>query len=509
MSFAAERRAIDLREVRRKICQKIKSSDRLFYYMDLNRKNQVSLNEFKYGLNLAGIHLDDRTMLMMFNEFDLDNDGRISWDEFIRLAQKKDTPAKSGTPRRTSRDASVETPERNLDAESVSNLFTWKDLKRALRDKPHLLEQERTKRQIDDVTKIFRNACKGRRLVFGSVVSCAQDLFVASDRDGDGKLNMKEFSMTMKRLGLGIKSTDIKKMFKILDVDGSGYIDFEEFSYAMKTKYHRKNRRRHSDIPSHIIDKKTELQSRGVMNWTAEAIESRQTRGHSVAAAVRRSLCSEDLDDSSESVSRLELENSLTDQCRSWRDDGKLGIDGVEAAFADVGIELDRIEMNEFMSSIAFDGKDPANTLVTPRAVVGAIFRRPTYDEERDADVSTLIRRVEELMNENERLRARLSACGELARKDPQINGPMKRTPGIPKSSRFRSRNVQRRNRDEVAEKKNWKKPLISKKKWSPNTGTHARGTPLGSVEAWTPKLNNTRATEIQKFIFRNRIKRN
>ena len=55
------------------------------------------------------------------------------------------------------------------------------------------------------------------------------------DKDGDGKLNRKEFGELMTALGATEPGTDASRGFSSIDADGSGGIDFEEFSRWFKS----------------------------------------------------------------------------------------------------------------------------------------------------------------------------------------------------------------------------------------------------------------------------------
>jgi Ca2+-binding EF-hand superfamily protein len=53
--------------------------------------------------------------------------------------------------------------------------------------------------------------------------------FDRCDRDGNGKIDEKEFGDMLDGLGLGYSPSQIHVTFEAIDVNRSGLIDFEEF----------------------------------------------------------------------------------------------------------------------------------------------------------------------------------------------------------------------------------------------------------------------------------------
>eukprot|EP01124_Arcella_intermedia_P035035 TRINITY_DN8826_c0_g1_i1.p1 TRINITY_DN8826_c0_g1~~TRINITY_DN8826_c0_g1_i1.p1 ORF type:complete len:262 (-),score=83.06 TRINITY_DN8826_c0_g1_i1:35-799(-) len=55
------------------------------------------------------------------------------------------------------------------------------------------------------------------------------------DTDKSGAIDAKELGAVMTKLGVKMKTSQLKKMIKAVDIDGNGEIDFEEFLQMMKT----------------------------------------------------------------------------------------------------------------------------------------------------------------------------------------------------------------------------------------------------------------------------------
>jgi hypothetical protein len=59
------------------------------------------------------------------------------------------------------------------------------------------------------------------------------------DTDGNGELDRAEFRDGLKRMDLGINSTQFVDMLKAFDADGSGDIDYREFeNFLIRCKAH-------------------------------------------------------------------------------------------------------------------------------------------------------------------------------------------------------------------------------------------------------------------------------
>jgi len=75
------------------------------------------------------------------------------------------------------------------------------------------------------------------RSVFGDNLRTINDLFRSLDEDGSGTLDPKEFKDGMKRIDLGINSTQQVELMKMFDTDKSGSIDYSEFeTFLIKCK---------------------------------------------------------------------------------------------------------------------------------------------------------------------------------------------------------------------------------------------------------------------------------
>jgi len=53
--------------------------------------------------------------------------------------------------------------------------------------------------------------------------------FQRSDRDGNGRIDEKEFGEMLDALGLGYSPAQVRAAFEAIDVNRSGSIDYDEF----------------------------------------------------------------------------------------------------------------------------------------------------------------------------------------------------------------------------------------------------------------------------------------
>lgn len=55
------------------------------------------------------------------------------------------------------------------------------------------------------------------------------DLFRTIDKDGDGKLDIKELQIAFKAAGLTVSTRRLEDFFNDMDIDNDGYVEFAEW----------------------------------------------------------------------------------------------------------------------------------------------------------------------------------------------------------------------------------------------------------------------------------------
>ncbi|CAN8237874.1 unnamed protein product [Cochlearia groenlandica] len=60
-------------------------------------------------------------------------------------------------------------------------------------------------------------------------------MFQMFDKDGDGRITIKELNESLKNLGIIIPKNELTKMIEKIDVNGDGCVDIDEFGELYKT----------------------------------------------------------------------------------------------------------------------------------------------------------------------------------------------------------------------------------------------------------------------------------
>ncbi len=75
----------------------------------------------------------------------------------------------------------------------------------------------------------------GVRTLYGKEISSLSHAFQAADRNGDGRLSIKEFSDALSRLDIGLTKYQMKKFIKFVDKDNDSHIDYEELCRVIES----------------------------------------------------------------------------------------------------------------------------------------------------------------------------------------------------------------------------------------------------------------------------------
>ena len=84
-------RAVRLERLRNELRRHVVTQGQLFYFMDANRNDLISLGEFRHGLEQSNIHYPDEDTETLFQDIDSDQDLRISWQELEDALNKKNS----------------------------------------------------------------------------------------------------------------------------------------------------------------------------------------------------------------------------------------------------------------------------------------------------------------------------------------------------------------------------------------------------------------------------------
>ena len=175
----------------------------MFNRIDENRTGQISRKEFDNALldmklEASRSQLDDCMRL-----YDRDGDGTIDWSEFVTAVL--DGPSTRGG-------------SRSGGSRSGSK---WSDV----------LDEE-LRRRIEDAK------WTGESL---------RQLFRKFDRDGSGKISVREFKEVFAEMGIPSKYADVEDLVRKIDRDGDGYVNYQEFVDAALPKRSGRNDSRYND----------------------------------------------------------------------------------------------------------------------------------------------------------------------------------------------------------------------------------------------------------------------
>lgn len=141
----------------------------IFDSFDINKSDDLSVTELQNGFKLLGSEISYSEVLKYLLEFDSDENGKLCFEQFVKLCKIIQEKYLSKT---------------KLD---ISKIFTPEELQKY-------------------------------RIAF--------DYF---DRDGSGQISRSEIGIAMSQLGHNLNSEQIEKIFATLDTNKSGLVDFDEF----------------------------------------------------------------------------------------------------------------------------------------------------------------------------------------------------------------------------------------------------------------------------------------
>lgn len=262
-----------LDKIEKKIQQKIvertkRASDqyREAYALFGSPQHGISRRAFRHHMQKLGFVLTDQELQALFDRYDSDGSGTITFAELVAHVMPKDYTEK---PWNLRRDEEMELEENKRKAAQAPVLSKWPKSLARNRQTLQELEQaiqlkiiERTRRANDQYREAYA--------MFGS--------------PADG-ITPKHFFKILTKLGLVIGEDQVSELFKLYDSDGSGRISFQELvAHVMPKDYTSKpwNIKRDQEIDRELTMKKTRHfepvakqwpASWGNNRWSVEQIE--------------------------------------------------------------------------------------------------------------------------------------------------------------------------------------------------------------------------------------------
>ena len=184
---------------------------------DEDGNQQVSKVEFRRALPVLGVRVNGADADALFDEFDADRSGEISYDELSKKLHggagvEIDAALRDGAAGAIELDARQKFALREgLDA-SVSKMRISLD-------------------PSSDVPVVEQLS---KALGSGQVLARVIDIFREWDSDGSGTVEKREFARAMQVLGVDCERTVLDELFDSIDIDGSGSIEYKEIQKKIR-----------------------------------------------------------------------------------------------------------------------------------------------------------------------------------------------------------------------------------------------------------------------------------
>ncbi|KAL1504356.1 hypothetical protein AB1Y20_010762 [Prymnesium parvum] len=160
---------------------------RMFYQADKDGSGTLSVSEFKDVLKMADLGLTASEMKRVMAEADVNNDGEITYAEFVPLA-----------------------------VDLVMALYA-----RVEKDE----EMDNEEREAHSAAQDFMLHGMGK----DELESVMREVFLKADADGSGALSMTEFHKCIREADLGLTRKEINRLMQEVDVDRDGIVTYDEF----------------------------------------------------------------------------------------------------------------------------------------------------------------------------------------------------------------------------------------------------------------------------------------
>ncbi|RYY86974.1 EF-hand domain-containing protein, partial [archaeon] len=147
--------------------------------------------EFKEALRMLKVDMRTADIDLLFERFDQDRSGELDYKEFLELI---------GMARRSER---VSAP--------VSS------------------SSSRVRVEVDAILQRIRRGIEEYLGPGSGSARKVKEVFADIDRNGNSRIDQKEFREAMSRLRVNLSSSDIDMLFQRYDLDRSGEIDYKEF----------------------------------------------------------------------------------------------------------------------------------------------------------------------------------------------------------------------------------------------------------------------------------------
>ncbi|KAL4110944.1 hypothetical protein PRIC1_002628 [Phytophthora ramorum] len=181
----------------------------VFRDWDIDKSGGVTLAEIESNLRRQGLRIAKPQLMKLFDTYDLNHDGRLLYDEFMRLVYG---------PVHEQRYSYLAALRRKKQQEKQAHEGDPLDFLRRLR------LSDQTTHTADDPG--FRATLQRKLQTFAPRLN---DAYAAFDDDHSGNLSYRELCHGLQQLGLNLTEREFLHLATRVDTDGSGEISFKEF----------------------------------------------------------------------------------------------------------------------------------------------------------------------------------------------------------------------------------------------------------------------------------------
>ncbi|KAG5574171.1 hypothetical protein H5410_063937 [Solanum commersonii] len=230
---------IDLPEFLNWMARKKKDTDseeelkEAFRVFDKDQNRFISATELRHVMTNLGEKLTDEGVDEMIREADVDGDGQINYDEFVKVMMTKLEQGYNSSPAGFFTQVNIE-----------NGCITTKELGTVMRS----LGQNPTEAKLQDMINEvdadgnetidlpeFLNLM-ARKMKDTDSEEELKEAFRVFDKDQNGFISAAELRHVMTNLGEKLTDEEVDEMIREADVDGDGQINYDEFVKVMMAK---------------------------------------------------------------------------------------------------------------------------------------------------------------------------------------------------------------------------------------------------------------------------------
>ncbi|XP_042323750.1 calmodulin-like protein 3 [Sceloporus undulatus] len=207
-----------------------------FQVFDKNGNGYVGVAELRHVMTNLGEKLTDEEVDEMIKEADLDRDGKVNYQEFLRVMMDKSGSNRSPTwvfPASFPKDQLI--PRQRAKGDTFTFLATHKKDKKKEREvissfciressQAFLVQSENCQTTTNNNSETMASHPFSEE-----EIAEFKEAFLLFDKDGDGAISTQELGTVMRSIGQNPTEAELQEMIKKLDTNKDGMVDFPEF----------------------------------------------------------------------------------------------------------------------------------------------------------------------------------------------------------------------------------------------------------------------------------------